>query len=45
MFREILAAQCHRQWSKWMRHLFQCGTQNEDGTFTIDADKATRWRR
>ena len=45
MLREILAAQCHRQWSGWMRYLFQFGIQNGDGTFTIGANQVIRWRR
>lgn len=43
--REALADLCHKQWSGWMHYLFRFGTQNEDGTFTMDADKVTRWRR
>jgi len=42
---EKLANLCHEQWAGWMRYLFKFGTQNEDGTFTMDADKVARWRR
>jgi hypothetical protein len=42
---EALAALSHDQWSGWMKHLFQFGTQNEDGTFMMDADRVERWRR
>lgn len=42
---EELADLCHRQWSGWMYHLFKSGTLNDDGTFTMDADKVERWNR
>ena len=45
VLRRELADLCHEQWSGWMRYLFQFGIQNEDGTFTMDADKVARWRR
>jgi len=41
--REALADLCHEQWSGWERYLFRFGTLNDDGTFTMDADKVTRW--
>lgn len=28
-----------------MRYLFKYGTLNDDGTFTMDADKVRRWNR
>lgn len=43
--REAIADVGHEQWSGWMRWLFQFGTQNENGTFTMTADKVARWRR
>lgn len=43
--REQLAAYAHTAWSGWMRYLFQHGTRNPDGTFTINADKVARWTR
>lgn len=42
---ELLALLCHDQWSGWMKYLFRFGTLNDDGTFTMDADKVTRWKR
>lgn len=42
---EPLADLCHQQWSGWMRHLFLFGTKNDDGTFTVAADKVARWVR
>jgi len=39
-----LADLCHQQWSGWMEYLFRFGTDNEDGTFTMDADKVERWK-
>jgi hypothetical protein len=38
-----LAELCHEQWSGWMGRLFKFGTFNEDGSFTITAEKAQRW--
>ncbi len=43
--REDVAGLCHEQWSGWMRYLFRFGTQNDNGTFTMDADKVARWTR
>lgn len=43
--RELLAAYAHEAWSGWMRYLFQHGTQHADGSFTINADQVSRWRR
>lgn len=34
---EKLAAFAHRQWSGWMEYLFRFGTENSDGSFTMDA--------
>lgn len=42
---EALAEYAHIAWSGWMNYLFMFGTHNDDGTFTIDADKVTRWKR
>lgn len=42
--KEQLADLYHRQWAGWMRYLFRFGTQNENGTFTMGADKVERWR-
>jgi len=43
--REALAAQEHARWSRWMRWMFDCGTYNPDGTWTMPADKVERWTR
>lgn len=32
-------------WSGWMGWLYGKGTWNEDGSFTINADSAQRWKR
>ncbi len=40
---EDLASLQHGIWSHWMEYLFRVGTLNEDGTFTIPADKVERW--
>jgi hypothetical protein len=43
---EPLAAFCHdEQWSGWMHYLFGKTTPNEDGSVTIPAWAAERWRR
>lgn len=43
--RELLAALAHRQWSGWMRYLFDQCDFNEDFTVTIPASLAKRWLR
>lgn len=43
--RETLADQQHEIWSHWMRYLFTQGTMNDDGSFTIPAEKVARWKR
>lgn len=43
--RERLAALAHQQWSSWMKYLFSESTSNADGSITIPAWAATRWRR
>lgn len=42
--RERLADLCHRQWSGWMRYLFDKGTFNSDGTWTMPKWAVDRWR-
>lgn len=43
--REALAAYAHNAWAGWMQWLFKFGTLNDDGTFTMDANKVERWQR
>lgn len=43
--REALADLAHQQWSGWMTYLFDKGTFNEDGTWTMPACAAERWTR
>lgn len=43
--RECLADYAHETWCGWMGYLFQHGTFNPDGTFTIDAEHVIRWNR
>lgn len=43
--RETLAVYAHTAWAGWMEYLFRFGTMNEDGTFTMQADKVERWQR
>jgi hypothetical protein len=43
--REQLADLEHARWSHWMRWMFDCGTTNADGTWTMPADKVERWQR
>ena len=43
--REDLASLQHDIWSHWMKYQWSVCTANEDGTFTIPADKVKRWTR
>lgn len=43
--REAIANLCHRQWSGWMRYLFEKCEENEDGTVTIPSWAVERWSR
>lgn len=45
MMLEELASLCHQQWAGWMLYLFRFGKFNQDGSFTINSDKAKRWYR
>ena len=43
--REPVADLCHSQWSGWMAYLFNQGSFNDDGTWTMPADFVERWLR
>lgn len=43
--REALSDVSHSIWSHWMRWMFSVGKFNDDGTWTMPADKAERWQR
>lgn len=45
VLRELVAAVVHESWSHWMKWMFEQGTLNEDGTWTMPADKVNRWHR
>lgn len=42
---EALAAYAHTAWAGWMDYLFAQGIFHDDGTFTMPAWAAERWRR
>lgn len=42
---EDMAAVQHEIWSSWMVYMFDQGTMNDDGTWTMPADKVERWQR
>ena len=35
----------HEIWAHWMDYMFTCGRFNGDGTWTVPADKVSRWRQ
>ena len=43
--REKLAEYAHESWCGWMDYLFSKGIFHDDGTFTLEAWAAERWRR
>lgn len=43
ILRENLASIQHEIWAHWMRYLFSVSQRNEDGSYTIPSDKASRW--
>lgn len=43
--KEDLADIQHQIWSHWMRYMLDSGRENEDGTWTMPADKLDRWTR
>lgn len=44
-FGETLASVSHAIWAHWMRYMFSCGKMNEDGSWSMPAEKAERWQR
>jgi len=42
---ELLAEFAHKQWSGWMEYLFEKGTYNSDGTWTMPKWAVDRWSR
>lgn len=42
---EALAARQHSIWAHWMTFMFDQGTINDDGTWTMPAEKVERWQR
>lgn len=45
LLREKLATVQHDIWISWMEYLFSVSIDNNDGTYTIPADKVARWVR
>ncbi len=43
--REETADLCHQQWIDWMEYLFDKGTFNKDGTWTMPVWAVDRWKR
>ncbi len=43
--RKELANYSHEAWAGWMKYMFQFGTFNEDGSWTMQSDKVNRWAR
>ena len=41
--REKLAELAHEQWCGWMQYLFEKGTFNSDGTWTMPEWAVSRW--
>ena len=39
---ERFASQEHERWSKWQQWVFDCSTENEDGSMTITKEKVER---
>ena len=44
LLREYLANLCHEQWSRRMEYLFEKGTFNNDGTWTMPSWAVQRWK-
>ncbi len=45
ILRDKLAEVQHAIWAHWMNHLFGVSTRNDDGSYTISAEKAEQWIR
>ena len=45
LLREKLAITQHEIWVNWMEYLFSVSVNNNDGTYTIPAEKVTHWVR
>ena len=45
MLLEKLAYVQHAIWSHWMQYMFTQGTFNEDGSWTMPAEKVNHWQR
>lgn len=43
--REDLAEYAHAAWAGWMKYMFEKGTLNDDGTYTMPAWAVERWQR
>lgn len=42
---ESLADKQHEIWAHWMKYMFSCGTTDQNGNWTMPADKVERWSR
>lgn len=45
MLREALAEYAHDAWAGWMKYMFEKGTFNADGTYTMPQWAVERWMR
>ena len=43
--KEQLADLAHKMWSGWMKWMFNIGTFNKDGTWTMPKESVERWTR
>jgi len=41
--KEFLTDYSHEAWAGWMRYMFTQGRFNDDGTWTMNAEKVRRW--
>ncbi len=42
---EKMASLQHDIWNHWMKYMFSCGSYNDDGSWTMPADKVMRWKK